>query len=131
MRALAKAAGLCTAEKRESMGICFVGKRRYVLLYVYTIGRRGHGNGCGWRARPSTVGPPPLPINQINEINQPPDDRLGSFLPEYMEPKAGRFVSVEDGRVLGEGGNAMFLTVGQGAKVRERRVALMWWFAVG
>lgn len=31
VRALAKAAGLCTAERRESMGICFVGKRRCVL----------------------------------------------------------------------------------------------------
>lgn len=38
-----------------------------------------------------------------------------------MDPKAGRFVSVEDGRVLGAHGNAMFLTVGQGAKVRQAR----------
>ncbi len=38
-------------------------------------------------------------------------------MPEYMEPRPGRFVSVEDGRVVGEHGNAMCLTVGQGAKV--------------
>lgn len=30
VRRLAAEAGLCTAAKRESMGICFVGKRRYV-----------------------------------------------------------------------------------------------------
>lgn len=43
--------------------------------------------------------------------------RLGAFLPEYMEPKPGRFVSVEDGRDLGPHDNVALLTVGQGAKV--------------
>jgi hypothetical protein len=58
------------------------------------------------------------PDTTRNEPHAPRKYRLGSFLPEYMEPKPGRFVAVEDGRVLGEHGNAMFLTVGQGAKVR-------------
>ena len=46
-----------------------------------------------------------------------------------MEPQAGRFVSVEDGRVLGAHGNAMFLTVGQGAKVslgKDGRQMYVW-----
>ena len=71
VRALAKDAGLCTAAKKESMGICFVGKRR-----------------------------------------------IGDFLPAYLEPQAGTFVSVTDGQVLGkQEGVLTLLTVGQGAKI--------------
>jgi len=71
VRDMAHAAGLCTAEKKESMGICFVGKRR-----------------------------------------------MGAFLPEYLQPRAGTFVSVTTGEVLGtQEGALTLLTVGQGARI--------------
>jgi hypothetical protein len=69
---------------------------------------------------PEDIRRPPPPLHTPTQITHTPTHphRLGSFLPEYMDPKPGRFVSAVDGQELGEHGNAMFLTVGQGAKVR-------------
>jgi tRNA-specific 2-thiouridylase len=43
---------------------------------------------------------------------------LDAFLPSYLEPRPGVFVSIEDGRVLGRHRGAALFTPGQGAKVR-------------
>ncbi|XP_036596571.1 mitochondrial tRNA-specific 2-thiouridylase 1 isoform X1 [Trichosurus vulpecula] len=57
-------------QRKESMGICFIGKRH-----------------------------------------------LESFLLQYLRPRPGNFVSVEDGRVLGTHRGCFLFTLGQGAKL--------------
>ena len=70
VRERAAAAGLHVAGKRDSVGICFIGKRRF-----------------------------------------------GDFLSEYLPQKAGKFVDIESGQVVGQHRGYALYTPGQRARV--------------
>ena len=72
VRDIASEAGIPTASKRDSMGICFIGKRKF-----------------------------------------------GNFMSQYMlePPRAGSFVDVDTGQVVGRHDGSLYYTVGQGAKI--------------
>ncbi|XP_032827473.1 mitochondrial tRNA-specific 2-thiouridylase 1 isoform X2 [Petromyzon marinus] len=81
VRRVAAQAGLNhVLQRRESVGMCFIGKRKFE-----------------------------------------------NFLLEYLEPRPGNFVSMEDGRILGQHKGAFLLTVGQRARIGGLRSA---WFVV-
>ncbi|XP_038612243.1 mitochondrial tRNA-specific 2-thiouridylase 1 isoform X3 [Tachyglossus aculeatus] len=67
-------------QKKESMGICFIGKRNFE-----------------------------------------------SFILEYLQPRPGKFISIEDGSVLGTHNGWFLFTLGQRAKIGSQNVA---WFVV-
>ncbi|XP_020307731.1 mitochondrial tRNA-specific 2-thiouridylase 1 [Oncorhynchus kisutch] len=67
-------------KKKESMGICFIGERKFE-----------------------------------------------DFILEYLEPKPGNFVSIEDGKIMGEHQGWFSLTLGQRARIGGQRDA---WFVV-
>uniref|UniRef100_A0A8C8J7V7 Mitochondrial tRNA-specific 2-thiouridylase 1 n=1 Tax=Oncorhynchus tshawytscha TaxID=74940 RepID=A0A8C8J7V7_ONCTS len=67
-------------KKKESMGICFIGERKFE-----------------------------------------------DFILEYLEPKPGNFVSIEDGKIMGEHQGWFTLTLGQRARIGGQRDA---WFVV-
>ncbi|XP_070290838.1 mitochondrial tRNA-specific 2-thiouridylase 1 isoform X2 [Salvelinus sp. IW2-2015] len=67
-------------KRKESMGICFIGERKFE-----------------------------------------------DFILEYLEPKPGNFVSIEDGKIMGEHKGWFTLTLGQRARIGGQRDA---WFVV-
>ncbi|XP_034019268.1 mitochondrial tRNA-specific 2-thiouridylase 1 isoform X2 [Thalassophryne amazonica] len=78
VRKIASEAGLHhVLKKKESMGICFIGERKFE-----------------------------------------------SFILEYLEPKVGNFVSVEDGTILGKHKGWFTVTLGQRARIGGQRDAL-------
>jgi tRNA-specific 2-thiouridylase len=72
VRELAMEAGLPNASKRESMGICFIGKRNF-------------------------------------------SDFIMDYLPQ--EAKAGNFVDIDSGEIVGTHKGTAYYTIGQGAKI--------------
>ncbi|XP_054551950.1 mitochondrial tRNA-specific 2-thiouridylase 1 isoform X1 [Talpa occidentalis] len=82
-------------QKRESMGICFVGKRNFENFILQVSGPCGTGrSGVLWA---------PLPVTLR--------------VCQYLQPRPGRFVSVEDGRVLGTHQGWFLFTLGQRANL--------------
>ncbi|OQR95274.1 tRNA-specific 2-thiouridylase mnmA [Achlya hypogyna] len=81
VREIAAEANLCTATKKDSVGICFIGKRPF-----------------------------------------------SSFLAQYVPPRPGSFISIEDGSIVQPHDGYSAYTIGQGAKVSGLPIK---WFVVG
>nr|XP_038935544.1 mitochondrial tRNA-specific 2-thiouridylase 1 isoform X5 [Rattus norvegicus] len=81
-------------QKKESMGICFIGKRNleHFLLQVSVSDVSG---GLLWAGAPVVMKP----------------------VFQYLQPRPGKFISIEDNRVLGTHKGWFLYTLGQRAKI--------------
>lgn len=95
VRAIAAAQGLVTAEKRDSQGLCFVGKVRLPeFLQQKLAPRRG-------------------PVVEIDAHTEVPRRALSQHPPELARQVAPYDLKPELGRVIGEHTGAHYFTVGQ------------------
>jgi tRNA-specific 2-thiouridylase len=90
VRELAKKYALPTAERPESMGLCFVGERRRFNDFLGEL--LSHYDGCT-------------------------HDALTDLKGQYIPPKAGTVVDLDSGKVVGKHEGLWRYTIGAGAKV--------------
>ena len=95
VRKIAEAASLPTAQRDESMGICFVGQKRKFneFLCVYTS------------LRPVFFPLPPFAL------------RLWPLAVDYLEPKPGPIYELGTGKPIGTHKGLWTYTIGQGARL--------------
>lgn len=102
VRALAAEAGLGTATKGESMGICFIGKRDFGGTQAATA--------------------PPLfalPTPSHRPLSLPP---RAAFLSEYLTMEEGDVETLEGGAVVGRHAGLARYAIGQGARLSGQHV---------
>ena len=118
VREIAQEAQLPTANKRESMGICFIGKRRQFGDFVHQ-----------YVQPPPPLPPPPKPDNKKNDDSNNVGDDVHSStsLPPTRRSSncdggfGGTIINIEDGCILGtydiNSSPLVYSTIGQGAKL--------------
>lgn len=95
VRRIAEAAGLPTAQRSESMGICFVGQKRKFSEF---LGER--------------ISLWPLPFYVFELMASVPP-----FAVNYLEPKPGPIRDLETGETVGTHKGLWTYTIGQGARL--------------
>lgn len=95
VRKIAEAAGLPTAQRDESMGICFVGQKRKFSDFLGGI----------------------FPLGVCSGPSRLHAHTTRSFVVNYLEPKPGPIYDTATGAMVGTHGGLWTHTIGQGARL--------------
>uniref|UniRef100_A0A673CDF6 Mitochondrial tRNA-specific 2-thiouridylase 1 n=1 Tax=Sphaeramia orbicularis TaxID=375764 RepID=A0A673CDF6_9TELE len=99
-------------KKKESMGICFIGERNFENFILEV--RDEISGGVLWR-------------KTVQKVLYVSYNTMLFFSLQYLEPKPGHFVSIEDGSIMGHHKGWFTLTLGQRARIGGQKDP---WFVV-